>query len=283
MPILAPGGQHERASWRARRNMLARSTSLCERVAVGAARDRYDTIGRSYSRTRREDPRIAAQIHAALGAGSVLDVGAGSGNYEPIDRSVVAVEPSSLMLAQRVGRPAPAVRGVGEALPFADRSFDVAMAVLTIHHWSDPATGLREMARVADRQVVFFFEPLQTHSFWALEYFPAALSLPTEQDPPGERLIADHLELHEVRPVLVPHDCTDGFGVAFWARPEAYLDPDVQAGMSWLALLPQSERARGSARLRADLDSGRWDRRHGHLREQDVFDGGYRLAIAGAR
>lgn len=247
------------------------------------AGDRYDAIGRSYSKTRQEDARIAAQIHSVLGAGSVLNVGAGSGNYEPTGRSVVAVEPSLRMLAQRVGRPAPAVRGVGEALPFAAHSFDVAMAVLTIHHWSAPAVGLREMARVADRQVVLYFEPLRTHDFWALEYFPAALSLPTELDPPGEKFIANHLDLREIRPVLVPRDCTDGFGVAFWARPDAYLDSDVQAGMSWLALLPESEREQGSARLRADLDSGRWDREHGHLREQEVFDGGYRLAVAGAR
>jgi hypothetical protein len=157
------------------------------------------------------------------------------------------------------------------------------MAVLTVHHWADPGRGLREMARVADRHVVFFFEPMHTHGFWALEYFPAALSLPTEQHPPDEELIAAHLDLHEVRPVLVPRDCTDGFGVAFWARPEAYLDPDVQAGMSWLALLTDDERTQGTARLRADLHSGRWDARHGHLRHQDVFDGGYRLAVAGGR
>jgi SAM-dependent methyltransferase len=265
-----------------RRKPVARFVSLCDRVTVDAARDRYDTIGRSYAKTRREDARIAEQIHSAIGAGSVLNVGAGSGNYEPPDRPVVAVEPSPRMLAQRTARHAPAVRAVGEALPFGDRSFDVALAVLTIHHWSEPGAGLREMARVADRQVVFFFESLHTHGFWALEYFPAALSLPTEQDPPGERLIADHLDLREIREVLVPRDCVDGFGVAFWARPEAYLDPDVQAGMSWLALLSEKERAEGSARLQADLVSGQWDRRHGHLRERDVFDGGYRLAIAGA-
>lgn len=241
---------------------------------------RYDEIGRSYARTRREDPRIAAQLHAALGPGSVLDVGAGSGNYEPVDRAVVAVEPSVEMIRQRAGRPAPVVRGVAEALPFPDRSFDVAMAVLTVHHWSDPAAGIREMARVAARQVVLFFEPLRTHGFWALDYFPAARSLPTEQDPPGERLLREHLGVVEVQAVLVPRDCTDGFGAAFWARPEAYLDPEVQAGMSWLAMLPPDERQRGAARLRADLRSGEWDRRHGRLRTQERFDGGYRIAIA---
>jgi SAM-dependent methyltransferase len=247
---------------------------------VSNAGGRYDIIGRSYAATRREDPRIAAQIHSALGQGSVVNVGAGSGNYELPDRTVVAVEPSVQMIRHRAGHRAPVVRGVAEALPFADDSFDVAMAVLTMHHWSDPAAGILEMARVAARQVVFFFEPLHTHRFWALEYFPGARSLPTEQDPPGELLLRAHLHVTEVRQVLVPHDCTDGFGVAFWARPEEYLNPEVQAGMSWLAMLPQEERQQGAARLRADLSSGEWDRRHGHLRHQTAFDGGYRIAIA---
>ncbi|QXC61975.1 class I SAM-dependent methyltransferase [Aquihabitans sp. G128] len=249
---------------------------------TAAAGARYDAIGRTYGRTRREDPHVAAQVHAALGdARTIVNVGAGSGSYEPADRAVVAVEPSVQMIRQRAGRPAPVVRGVAEALPFADGSFDLALAVLTAHHWTDAAAGLGELARVAARQVVLYFEPLRNRDFWAIEYFPAALDLPSEIDPPGERLLAEHLDLHEVRPVLVPRDCLDGFGVAFWARPEAYLDPDVQSGMSWLAMLPADDLARGTAALRADLASGAWDRRHGHLRTEDVYDGGYRLALAG--
>lgn len=242
---------------------------------------RYDTIGRSYSRTRQEDPRVARAVRAALGpARSVLDVGAGSGNYEPADRQVVAVEPSVEMLRQRGPARAPAVRAVAAHLPFPAGSFDAAMAVLTVHHWADPAAGLREMARVARRQVVLYFEPLHTHRFWALEYFPSARRLPTEVGAPGEELLAEHLRVRSVERVLVPHDCLDGFGTAFWARPEAYLDPDVQAGMSWLAMLSDVDRRRGTARLRADLASGAWDARHGHLREQDEYDGGYRIAVA---
>lgn len=243
--------------------------------------DRYDTIGRSYAKTRQEDSRVAAAIHAALGAGvSVLNIGAGSGNYEPWDRDVVTVEPSLQMLQQRHGRQARTIRGVAEHLPFPNKSFDVAMAVLTVHHWSDRAAGISEMARVSRRQVVFFFEPLKTHNFWALEYFPAALDLPTERDPPGEQFLADHLEVREIRTVLVPHDCQDGFGTAFWARPEAYLDPEVQAGMSWLAMLSEADRQRGARRLQADLDAGEWDRRYGQLRQQAAYDGGYRIAVA---
>ena len=249
---------------------------------VGEPGYRYDDIGRSYARTRREDPRIAAGIWDALGPGRrVLNVGAGTGSYEPRDRDVVAVEPSATMLAQRGRGAAPAVRALAEALPFPTAAFDVAMAVLTVHHWADPATGLAELARVAPRQVVMFFEPLQTHGFWALEYFPAARDLPTEQDPPAEAFLRTHLDVREVRPLLVPHDCTDGFGVAYWRRPEAYLDPEVQAGMSWLALLSDEDRRAGTERLRADLADGRWARRHGHLLDQATYDGGYRIAISG--
>ncbi len=245
------------------------------------AGERYDTIGRSYGKTRQEDPRIAAAIHDCLGPGrSVLNVGAGSGNYEPRDRNVVAAEPSWRMIEQRQKRTTQVVRAEGERLPFGDLVFDVATAILTVHHWSNRPLGLREMRRVARRQVVFFYESLATHNFWGLDYFPAALDLPTEADPPGAELLSAHLNVREIRTVLVPKDCRDGFGTAFWARPEAYLDPEVQAGMSWLAMQSPEDLALGSARLRADLDSGAWDRRYGHLRGQTTFDGGYRIAIA---
>lgn len=248
---------------------------------MASAGDRYDAIGRTYSSTRQEDPRIAGQIHAAVGDGRVLNVGAGTGSYEPPGRTIAAVEPSAQMIGQRSADRAPAVQARAESLPFADGSFDVAMAVLTIHHWTDPAAGLDELARVAGRQVVFFFESSVAHRFWAIDYFPAARDLPTETDTPGEAFVREHLDVVEVQTVPVPKDCRDGFGTAFWARPEAYADPRVQAGMSWLALLPESQRRSGGERLLADLASGEWDRRHGHLRERGSFDGGYRIAVAG--
>jgi SAM-dependent methyltransferase len=209
-----------------------------------------------------------------------VNVGAGSGSYEPLDRTVVAVEPSPTMVAQRVGRSPLVTRATAEALPFPDRAFDAALAVLTVHHWADRAAGLREMRRVSRRQVVLFFEPLETHGFWALDYFPEAVELPTERTAPGEADLGAELRVREVVPVLVPADCRDGFGVAYWARPEAYLDPVVQAGMSWLAMLPDEVRRRGTEHLRRDLESGEWDRRLGHLRTQATYDGGYRLAVA---
>ena len=242
----------------------------------------YEEIGRTYASTRREDPRIAALVVDAIGdAATIVNVGAGTGNYEPPDRFVVAVEPSTAMVRQRRGRTHRVVRASSEALPLVCRSFDVGLAILTIHHWRDVGAGLRELRRVSGRQVVFYFEPLHTHGFWALDYFPEALALPSEHDAPGEQVLRRALRVQEVRTVPVPRDCTDGFGAAFWARPEAYADPRVQAGMSWLAQLPPAVRARGAAALTADLASGAWDRRHGHLRRLDEFDGGYRIAIAG--
>jgi SAM-dependent methyltransferase len=257
--------------------------TLQQGARVGGEHTLYEVIGRTYTRTRREDARVAAPIHLALtSARSVVNVGAGAGSYEPADRPVVAVEPSPRMLGQRgPGRSRSVVRGVAEALPFPDGAFDAALAVLTVHHWSDPVAGLREMRRVARRQVVLFFEPLRTHRFWALDYFPEALDLPSEQSPPGEDLLREVLDVTSVAPVLVPRDCTDGFGVAYWARPAAYADPEVQAGMSWLALLPAAVRERGSARLLADLASGAWEERYGHLLGLPAYDGGYRLAVAG--
>jgi SAM-dependent methyltransferase len=244
---------------------------------------RYERIGHGYATARREDPRIAAAVRAALGpARTVVNVGAGTGNYEPPDLAVVAVEPSAVMIAQRANRPAPAVRGVAEALPFPAGTFDAALAFLTVHHWSDLAAGVAELRRVARRQAVFLFEPSVTGGFWAIEYFPEALDVPTEREAPGVDRLGELLDVREVRPVPVPFDCSDGFGAAYWGRPEAYLDPDVQAGMSWLAVLPEEVRARGTARLAADLESGAWDRRLGHLRSLPELDAGYRLVIAGS-
>ncbi len=243
---------------------------------------RYEQIGHGYAGARQEDPRIAAHVRDALGpARRVVNVGAGTGNYEPTDRLVVAVDPSDVMLAQRAGRPGPGVRGVAEALPFPAGAFDAALAFLTVHHWSDLERGAAEMRRVAARQVVFLFEPSVTGGFWAIDYWPEALEAPTERDAPGVDRLRELLDVREVRSVPVPLDCTDGFGAAYYGRPEAYLDPDVQAGMSWLALLPDDLRAAGSARLAADLESGAWDRRLAHLRRVPELDVGYRLVIAG--
>jgi SAM-dependent methyltransferase len=243
----------------------------------------YDSIGTGYAEARRADPRVAAAIHRGLGdAATVLNVGAGTGNYEPTDRLVVAVEPSRTMIDQRADEAGPVVRGVAEHLPFADGTFDAAMATLTLHHWRDVAAGLAEMRRVATRQVIFLFDAAPAHTYWlVIDYFPQFSELPTEKRAPSVADVARHLDVREAFAVPVPADCTDGFGGAYWNRPEAHLDPAVMASMSWTAQLPPAELQQGLDALAADLASGAWDERHGHLRALDQLDLGYRVVIAG--
>ena len=244
----------------------------------------YDEIGRSYSSHRRPDPRIAAQILDALGdAASVLNVGAGTGSYEPDDgRRVTALEPAATMRAQRPAAAAPCIAGVAGALPFGDGSFDGAMTVLSIHHWPDQRAGLDELARVSRRQVILTFDPGFHASFWMVrDYLPESADL-RGSAPLGPDAIASHLGGGAVQVVPVPADCTDGFYWAFWKRPEAYLDPVVRAGISGIAQLPPDIVARGIDRLAADLDTGAWHERNADLLDRHEVDGGYRLVVAGA-
>jgi SAM-dependent methyltransferase len=239
----------------------------------------YDEIGVGYHAQRRPDPRIAALIlHALAGARSVVNVGAGAGSYEPTDRRVVAVEPSPVMLRQRLPGSAPAVQGSATALPFRDGAFDAALAVLTVHHWPDRARGLAELRRVArDRAVIFTWIP-DAASFWLVDdYFPSLGE--------SDRALFDPLEAIgrilgplDVSPVPIPHDCVDGFLGAYWRRPEAYLDPAVRGAISGFTRIGDTEP--GVARLRSDLADGTWRRRHGALLTREALDLGYRLVIA---
>src|SRR5207253_7946807 len=203
----------------------------------------YDTIGATYTVTRRTEPRIAARIWSALGdARTILNVGAGTGSYEPPDRHVLAVEPSALMRSQRLPDASPCLAGSGENLPFDDQSFDAAMAFATVHHWQDPIAGLREMRRVARRVVVFTCDTADRswrRRFWLTrDYLPEVTA--------SRVGLATELALAigaRVEPVLVPWDCADGFFEAYWRRPEAYLDESVRRGISlWARVGPGAER-----------------------------------------
>jgi SAM-dependent methyltransferase len=243
---------------------------------------RYDAIGRTYTATRQTDPRIAARIWAALGAArTVVNVGAGTGNYEPPDRDVTAVEPSAVMIAQRPPQAAPAVQAAAEALPFADASFDAAMAVLTLHHWDDWRAGCAELRRVARARVaVFSWDPSYVGRMWlGAEYFPEFADEDV-RDFPSLAEQAGALDAR-VEVVAIPWDCRDGFFSAFWRRPAAYLRPEVRAGISVLAKRADAELADGLARLRADIASGAWARRHADLLECEELDVGYRLLVGG--
>jgi SAM-dependent methyltransferase len=241
----------------------------------------YDTLGATYTATRRTEPRIAAQIWAALGdARTVLNVGAGTGSYEPADRDVLAVEPSALMRAQRGPDAAPCLAGSAEHLPFADHCFDAAMAVCTVHHWQDPVAGLRELRRVARRVVVFLFDTSEPDRFWLTrDYLPEFAALNSC------RVLASLPELAgalgaRTEPVLIPWDCADGFYEAYWRRPEAYLDENVRRGISvWDAVGPDAVQRAVRSRRRV-LASGRWAERNEELVDLDEAELGARLLVA---
>ncbi len=241
----------------------------------------YDGIGGSYGVTRRPDSRIAALVNAALGdARSVVNVGAGTGAYEPMDREVLAVEPSETMIAQRPRGSAPVVQASAEELPLHDDSFDAALAVNTVQHWSDLRAGLRELRRVARKRIVIFLrDPRSGVAFWLVEDYLPSLD-------PAARMaaIVETIE-NELRPVTavpvpLPRDCVDGVFSAYWGRPEMYLDSEVRRNISNFALAEAEDLAEGIARLEADLELGAWDCRYGHLRSLPELDLGHRLQIA---
>jgi SAM-dependent methyltransferase len=241
----------------------------------------YDTLGATYTVTRRTEPRIAARVWAALGdARTVLNVGAGTGSYEPSDRDVTAVEPSAVMRAQRPAGAAPCVAATAESLPFKDQSFDAAMAFATLHHWQDPVAGLVEMRRVARRVVVFAFDTSDPSQFWLTrDYLPEFAALR------ACRVLASLTELASaigarMEPVLIPWDCADGFFEAYWRRPEAYLDEHVRRGVSVWAIVGPNAEQRAVRSLRDDLASGRWAERNRDLADLEAAELGARLLIA---
>jgi SAM-dependent methyltransferase len=246
---------------------------------------RYDRLGRGYAARRATDPRIAAKIERALGdARSVVNVGAGTGSYEPADREVIAVEPSAVMIAQRPAGSAVAVQASAEALPLEDDSVDAAMAIVTDHHWSDRRAGMKEMLRVVRKRVVVVnVDPAWTERFWLIrDYLPSFMDLVPEpyREPGvwGDEL-AELLGDLEIDPVPVPHDCRDGFFQAYWRRPDAYLDEAVRNSISVFHVLPAAEISVALERLRADLDDGTWEARNSELLELADLDVGLRLVV----
>lgn len=264
--------EHGFASWAQLKSLVA--TMAAEGV-------RYDAIGPGYAAHRHADPRIAAAVLDALGdARTVVNVGAGTGSYEPVDRPVIPVEPSTAMARQRPEALAPAVLGVAESLPLSDKTVDAALAVLTVHHWSNVRRGLSELVRVARRRVVLLtIDPDVEADMWLLrDYVPEVLAQDRRDFPSMEELTSV-LGRTRVVDVSVPRDCTDGFLLSFWSRPEAVLDPSARAATSGFARLDDQREAAAVARLAKDLDSGVWDAAHGHLRTLDTLDVGLRLVI----
>ncbi|MBA3671288.1 MAG: class I SAM-dependent methyltransferase [Gemmatimonadaceae bacterium] len=242
----------------------------------------YDSIGGSYAARRQPDPRIARALNDALGdARRVVNIGAGTGSYEPPDREIVALEPSRVMIAQRAVGAAPAVQGCAESLPFANASFDAAMAVLTIHHWPELVVGLSECARVARSRVVFLTWDPAAAPFWLVdEYFPEIIAHDRRIFPSLERL-AGVLGDMRVSTLPIPADCLDGFLGARWRQPAAYLDAATRSAISSFSRVRDPER--GLTRLRSDVESGAWAERHRDLLDLDELDLGYRIVTCSRR
>ena len=249
---------------------------MSQRRADGSAGDAdYGAIGGVYTDYRTPDPRIGQYILDALGdARTVLNVGAGAGSYEPLERHVLAIEPAAAMRAQRPAHLTPAVDGVAERLPVDDQSFDAAMALVTVHQWPDVAKGLAELRRVTRGPIVLLtFDGDALDRWWMADYAPDMLAVERRRFPGIASLVEGLGGACEVRAIPIPNDCVDGFSEAFYARPEAFLDPAVRRSQSAWSFVPGDVQARFVQRLGADLASGEWDRRHGAWRAKPFFEG----------
>ena len=236
----------------------------------------YDAIGRGYARYRRPDPAITAMLADALGdAEAVVSVGSGAGSYEPAGGTVIAIEPSMVMIRQRPANAAPAIRAVAESLPLRSGTFDAALAVLTIHHWSDLQLGLSEMRRVARRQIVLTFDPTAHCAYWLTDYIPEVADV--FRAAPAIDTVANAIGATDIRIVPLAHDTPDGMTVAYWRRPEAYLDPARRAGASALQMIDPLALQRGLKHLETDLTSGAWHARYGTLLSIETMDYGLRI------
>jgi SAM-dependent methyltransferase len=260
----------------------ATEAALAARHDDGSAGDAdYGVVGRGYTEYRRPDPRIAAFISEALGdAGSILNVGAGAGSYEPADRRVTAVEPSAAMRAQRPANLPTAIDAVAENLPFPDDHFDRSMAIFTVHQWPDLEAGLREMRRVTRGPVLIMTcDPAELDLFWLDRYAPEVTAVEGSRYPSLATITGLLGPGAEMMSVPIPLDCADGFGEAYYGRPECLLEPGARRACSAWSFVDPSVVARFEDELRRDLQSGEWDLRYGHLRTQPEFRGSLKLIV----
>ena len=255
------------------------------RTSDGSAGDHdYGRTGALYRQFRRPDPRIAAEVRAALGAAqTVLNIGAGAGSYEPVDLDVTPVEPSAAMREARPAHLPTAVDAVADDLPFADHAFDAAMGTFTVHQWPDLAAGLTEVRRVTRGPIVLLTcDPAALHDWWLADYSPEVIATEARRYPSMDVLSGLLGEDVDVRTVPVPLDCVDGFNDAYYGRPEMLLVPGARQANSAWSFVSDTDIARFERRLRADLASGAWDDRFGHLRTQPSYAGALRLVIGRA-
>ena len=242
----------------------------------------YETIGVGYSVGRRPDPRWQAAINAVIGdAQRVINIGAGTGSYEPTERAVIAVEPSELMVNQRPKTAAPVVMATAENVPILSGWADLIMTLLSLHHWTDWRAGISEMRRLAPRRVVLTYDAEIHASFWLLRDYLPEVAVSEQSRTPKVEAIAEALGGDvEILALEVPWDCIDGVLPAHWRRPAAYLDPQVRAWCSALAQADQRIVERAVGQLARDIGSGAWGQRNRDLVELNSFDAGFRLVVS---
>jgi SAM-dependent methyltransferase len=243
----------------------------------------YDNLGQKYSGYRKTDSRIAKYVHEALDdAKTVINIGAGTVSYEPSDKYVIAIEPSVTMREQKmVNNKIPAINAKANDLPFDDNSFDATMAMVTIHHWPDIDKGLKEIRRVTKNQVVIMtFDPDTLDNFWNVHYFPELIQIEKARYPSIDSIKKSLGEASEVIEIPIPFDCVDGFQEAFHGSPEAFLEKEVRISQSAWGFLPKGLEEQLVERLKKDLQSGEWDRKFGHFRNQTFFTCALRIIMA---
>lgn len=242
----------------------------------------YSSTARSYALYRQADPRIMAHIQRALGsARTILNIGAGNGSYEPLDRDVVAVEPSASMRAQRPRHLNVAIDAVAERLPFADRRFDASMAIFTVHQWANLERGLAELRRVTNATIVILTcDPMLVQRFWLNTYAPQVLAAEARRYPTLDRLRLQLGGIVRELSVPIPFDCCDGFNEAYFGRPERLLDDDARLACSAWSQVPAETCDEYVDHLRRDLQTGAWDARYAPLRTVPEYDGSLRLVVS---
>jgi SAM-dependent methyltransferase len=246
----------------------------------------YDQIGTGYNATRRADPRIVDSIVALLDlprGSRILDVGAGTGSYSRAlaerGYEMTALEPSAVMRDQATMDEGMSwITGAAESLPFDDGSFDGAILILCIHHFSDLATAASEVRRAVSTGpiVIFTYDPEAVETPWLFDYFPVFRDQIRASFPSLET-IRGHFagSVVHTTPFPLPHDLADGFAGAAWRYPERYLEQEFRDGTSAFRQLDPSLCKQGLDALERDLNSGAWDARHGAVRSLHEYDHGY--------
>ncbi len=243
---------------------------------------KYDEIGINYALKRKSDPRIASQILERLeGAQKVVNIGAGTGSYEPEHIDLIAVEPSIEMINQRSSNAHSVVQGSAESLPFPNNSFTHALTILSMHHWVNREQAFKEINRVATEKFIAITWNPDSDPFWLTrDYFPEIFDL-DKRIFPNIKEFESHFDNIEIDPLLIPEDCIDGFLAAYWKRPSAYLDVNVRNSISSFSKI--SNLSKGLDKLKSDIDSKKWFHTNESILSKSMLDAGYIIITANTK